>query len=483
MPSQGIGAYSVKIHQIVFGGLLFLLVLAGVKGMMYGGAGDLKQLGALTLATGVVLALDKYYWVMFIALPGFAVKIPGLPFDGAELGCIFLIAVYFIRQAMHKERPIRPTADLLMALPVFAWIVLVWFMNPTGMAMLGSSSIGARFYLRIVLGYLALHVLSAIRLSESDCKILFRLLFISAVYSMLETVFGAEISTLGGEGEAGVDERAGRYEFLGAMYVYLVVLSRFSLPEILRSASKTALVVACTVLTIYTGKRRGLGTLILVPLFRSWLTWKDKMVTVCVGVVAGVMLLFIVSGHGTFYELPRSAQRSLAIFVPAFADKAGGGMTDLFRESMRQHGREVIRANPWFGRKGFAMDRAETSWVVFSSQSRNYTAGHAFSGNWHSTWYAFAADFGIPCAVLWGVFLLYSLVVGFKAARQIPPWTYAGGCCLYFVMAMFLDAAFSYTSGHSSYSSMSAWRIFGMFLAVRNGFRDAQPPALGQVAT
>ena len=482
MPSSGLGAYQVKIHQIIFGGLLFLLVLAGVKGMMYGGAGDLKQLGVLTLATGVVLALDKYYWVLFVALPGFAVKIPGLPFDGSELGCIFLIAVYFIRQAMHKERPIRPTADLLIALPVFAWIALVWFMNPTGMAMLGASSIGARFYFKIVLGYLAMHVLSAIRLSESDCKILFRILLISAVYSMLATVAGAEISALGGEEEAGVDERAGRYEFLGAMYVYLVVFSRYSLTEILRSASKTVLVVACAVLTIYTGKRRGLGTLILVPLFRSWLTWKDKMATVCVGVAAGFMLLFIVSGHGTFYELPRSAQRSLAIFVPAFADKAGGGMTDLFRESVRQHGREVIRANPWFGRKGFAMDRAETSWVVFSSMSRNFTGGHAFSGNWHNTWYAFAADFGIPCAVLWGVFLLYSLVVGFKAARQIPPWTYAGACCLYYVMSMFLDATFSYTSGHSSYSSMSVWRIFGMVLAIRNGYRDAQSPALGRIA-
>lgn len=38
MPSSGLGAYQVKIHQIVFGGLFFLVVLMGVRAMMAGGA-------------------------------------------------------------------------------------------------------------------------------------------------------------------------------------------------------------------------------------------------------------------------------------------------------------------------------------------------------------------------------------------------------------------------------------------------------------
>ena len=37
MPSSGLGAYQVKIHQLIFGGLFFLLVLMGVRAMMWGG--------------------------------------------------------------------------------------------------------------------------------------------------------------------------------------------------------------------------------------------------------------------------------------------------------------------------------------------------------------------------------------------------------------------------------------------------------------
>lgn len=481
MSSSGLGAYQVKIHQILFGGLFFLLVLAGVKGMMSGGPGSLKQLGAMTVFLGTVLALDRYYWILFVCLSGFAINIPGLPFDGSELGCIVLISVYFIRQAMHKEQPIRLTADLLVAFPVFTWIVFVWMINPTGMAILGSSSIGARFYFKIVLGFISLHVLSAIRLHEQDCKILFRLLMISALYSAASTVFREKMGGISMD-DGLWDQDKSHYEFLGAVMIYVLIFSRYSLSEILRSVSKTAFILICAVLTIYSGKRRGLGTLLLVPVLRSWLTRKDKLITAGVGAVVFFLMCFIISGNDVFYELPHSAKRSLAIFVPAFATQTSGGTKDLFRETVRQRGREVIRESPWVGRKGFAMDRSETSWIVSGGALDDFSEEHAFSGNWHSTWYAFAADFGIPCAIFWGVFMLYALTIGFKTVRSIPPWTYAGACSLYYVMSIYLDTLFSYTSGHSSLTAMGEWLIFGMVLAIRNGAREARYEPVERIA-
>ena len=114
MPSSGLGAYQVKIHQIVFGGLFFLIVLMGVRAMMSGGAGNLKMLAALSVSVGVVLALDKYYWVLGPLLFSSGLRMPGLPFDGKELGCILLIGVYF--ESMRSISFTMPRLDLLFFL-------------------------------------------------------------------------------------------------------------------------------------------------------------------------------------------------------------------------------------------------------------------------------------------------------------------------------------------------------------------------------
>ncbi|MGI5867989.1 MAG: hypothetical protein ACOX9C_00900 [Kiritimatiellia bacterium] len=476
MPSSGLGAYQVKIHQIVFGGLFFLVVLMGVRAMMAGGVGNLRLLAALSVSVGVILALDKYYWVLGPLFFTSELRMPGLPFNGMELGCIVLISVYFVRQAMHKEHPMKLTGAILAALPIFCWICMIWMINPTGMAMLGSSRIGARFYFQILLGFGAFLVLSSLRLSERDCRILFYVLLGSALYSFGQTVFLERIADWA-SGSDRDNELMSRYELLGALSFYTLLFSRYRLSQISTSLWKLLAAVGLAGVSIYTGKRRAFGTLVVVPYLRCFFTGRDKMLTVAWSVVGAVLLMFAIAGHGTFYELPLSAQRALAVIVPSFAEKTAGGLHDYFREEVRRYGNEVIRSSPWVGRKGFSMDRGETSWIVFSGVGDLYS-GHAYTGNWHSVWYAYACDFGLPAMFFWACFVLYAAVWTYRGFRTVVFGTYANTVYIYYAFALFLSLVFSYTSGHSAHTACGTWIAVGMLYAIQNGAEKKQSPVV-----
>ena len=63
MPSSGLGAYQVKIHQIIFGGLFFVVALSAVRGLAAGNVTNVKMLGALSVVAAAVFALDRHYWL------------------------------------------------------------------------------------------------------------------------------------------------------------------------------------------------------------------------------------------------------------------------------------------------------------------------------------------------------------------------------------------------------------------------------------
>jgi hypothetical protein len=114
------------------------------------------------------------------------------------------------------------------------------------------------------------------------------------------------------------------------------------------------------------------------------------------------------------------------------------------------------------------MDRGETAWMVFSKTNDQY-AGHAFTGNWHSTWYAFAADFGIPSMIMWALFWLFILVRTYRGFRRNKLGAYAHALYSYYALTLFIAVVFSYTSGQTALTAMSTWITFGMILAIQNG--------------
>ena len=479
MAGGNLNAYTVKIRQLAWAGVFFAASMLALRGLMFGQSANMWLLVVAVSVLGVVLALDKYYWLTCPAFFVLGMRLPGLPFDGRELGCLSIIGVYFIRQALHKEHPVRLTAQVAVVLPLFLWICMIWVLNPAGIAMFGSSSVGGRFYLKIVLGFMAFLVLSTLRLTERDCEVLFYCLLACSAVAFLHTAFAGYFRPvdLGGM-DGGELEASARYELLGAMALYTLVFSRYSLSTILLSVGKLLFVLVCAVITVYSGKRRAFGTLVLVPVLRSFFTGRDKMLTFACCMFGAMFIGFAVAGHGSLWTIPLSAQRALSVVVPEFGTDSVAGAHDLFRSEVRRYGREVIKANPWFGRKGFVMNRNEMSWVVFS-QTTNLFEGHAFSGNWHSTWYAFACDFGLPAMFLWGIFIIYALTFTYRGFRCYRFGHFTMAVYTYYAMSLFLDTTFSYTSGHSALTSTGMWVVYGMILAVRNGLEDARINSVG----
>lgn len=439
--------------------------------MMFGGTANIKLLAALSASVVIVLALDKYYWLLYPILGVTGIALPGLPFSASELGMILVLGMYCIRHALHKERAFKIRLDTLVVFPVFVWICMIWVLNPTGIAMFGSDSIGARFYIKIVLGFLMLLMLSSLRFSEKDCRILFRCLFVCTVYAFVKSILTAKFTRI----QMGDDfeEVSSNYQLLNAMSLYALTFSRYGFSQVFQSIGRFSFVLVCAALTVYSGKRRGLGTLFLIPLLRVFFTGRDKAATLCWGLFGAFVVFIAVAGHGSLWELPQAAQRSLSVVVPSFQTSSAMGMKDIFRQEVHRYAKEVIRENPWFGRKGYAMSRNETAWIL-QAQARGAEVfeGHAYAGNWHSVWYAFACDFGLPALFFWVLFLLYALTYIIQGFRRCRFELYSLSVYLYYSYLLFLGVIFSSTSGHSSFAAMSTWGIYGMILAVRNGYEE-----------
>lgn len=472
MALQRFESYRIRLYQVCFG---FLVVFAGfwiVSKTARGSSLFFKLFVALTLGTVMTVWLDRRYWLF---VPWFfysGVAIPGVPFSGMELAALSVIAVFFCRSVVERKFVIRIDRDVLTVLPVFFWMALVFLLNPPGLASLGSTKIGLRFYLQIVFAFFALLVLSAQRFDERDGKLLFFSIVAAHVVSLfmsmgLVSAFRSGIST----GE----EQATQYGLLGFTSLFIIVFSRYPISRIL---SSVPLIFLCALFaggTILSGKRRAFGTIVLVPVFRAFLVGRDKLVTIFLALVAFLLLVFAVAGDGVLYEIPKSATRSLAVVFPQYRQSDDdGGLHDYFREQMRAGARQVISSNPWFGREGFAIDIHELAWYLSLGATHQVGSGHAISGNWHSTWYGFAADFGIPCMVFWAFFNAYALVFAFKACRLVRVGTFLPACCMFFSLVLFTDFAFSYTSGHSAVTPLSTWLTYGMLLAVVRGYRLQQ---------
>ncbi|MBQ3808991.1 MAG: hypothetical protein II840_13670 [Kiritimatiellae bacterium] len=472
MPNVTINAHRTRITQIVCGVFFVGAVLLALRSMMFGSFSQAGLVLSLALGGAVVFALDDKYWLLlpFLSISGFS--IPNLPFNGTETGCVVLIGTYFVRLALKKGHPFRFDRDLVVAFPVLFWMFVVWAINPTGLAMFGSDMIGGRFYFDIAVGTVALFVLSTIRVSEREAKLLFFAILVAQLCVLVRGVIfpGIDPDALVFTGVE--PERSARYSFIICSSIFMLLYAYWPLSSILASPLKIAVFALLALLSVYSGKRRAFGTIALIPFFRAFLTGREKLLTIVMAVLAAVFLVFAIAGDEGAYRLPRSARRALAVVAPQYQKTLDeGGLNDLFRREMREQARYVIVDDPVFGRKGFAMNLNETAWINFGRGQTSLFAGHAYSGNWHSTWYAYAADFGLPCMVFWLVFTLYVLLYSFHAARLVVVGQYLPACCLYHSIWFFVDAAFSYTTGHAAITTMNNFIAYGLLLSIVRGYR------------
>lgn len=475
MPERNSSAYQVKLAQIFFGLIFFVVGLYGVKSAMSGSWRMLRLIVASSFLGGLVFALDRRYWLLLPVAHALNLRVPGLPFDGIEFGCLALVAVHGIRVAFRRGNTSGWTPEVLVTLPMFFWMTAVFILNPVGLAMFGSETIGARFYFRIAIGFLAFQTLVSLRLSEDDARMLFWSLLACAFLHAIIGVFPSSptVPEAVGGGTPAFELQAGsRYYLIPFGDVYKLLFAGWTITEILRVPLRGVCALTSAALMVLSGKRQIFAEIALIPILRAVLTRKERLATFVCGLLCSVVLLSAIAGDNSFYSLPASAKRALAVLVPRYSkSEVDGGTEDLFRAEVRKYAYQLIRGNPWFGRKGFAMNFEETAWMHFGGGSTGLFEGHAYAGNWHNMWLAYACDFGLPCLVFVIFLWLYIIRFVFRACRTVTLGRYLPACCMFYSFDLLLTAIFGWYAGHASLSTQSTFVQFGFLIAIFKGYQ------------
>jgi hypothetical protein len=428
------------------------------------------------------LALGRLYW--YLVPFALASNLPTLPIGGRtiELGELFVAAcsaVFLARIALKKEELVIFRATHIPILLSFAWIVVVWANNPTGLIMFGSETIGARFYLKILLGFFAFVMLASQKPSEEDLQRIILLVFFGIMTKAgfdlaRHFVFGVggDIAQPGQTATLSLEEYSW-HQILAdpALIIVWYLLARFKVSELFSVSRPWGVLVFlfAVALAMMSGKRMALALILVSPFIAAFL--HKEYSRIWLGLLAGLIVCsLLIFGHGVAFRLPFSAQRALS-WLPAEWDEGLStlGTQDTFREQLREWAMDEIKGSPWIG-KGYALDLNEVSLGIQITGGlggyNSETALYAISRSWHNRWLGYSADFGIPFAVLLAAIYLTGLVVSFRLARASP---YPSGSMVFafFVfLSVFRGIATSHTSGHTALDAFNTWWFYGLLFAL-----------------
>ena len=420
----------------------------------------------LIFVTLIVLALNDRYWVFSAFLFGFYETIPWIRFTGAEFGALILVTTFFVRQALHRDFHVVGSKQFVFAaLPFMAWMLLVWFMNPVGMFVLGSEAIGGRFYFKVLLAFLSLFCLSQMRFNEQECKLLgFSIGGGYLVHAGIRILFGG-----GGEQLLGAGTH---YTLICFSFIAPLFLCRYSLPELFHRFWPLAGFIGSFGAAFYSGNRTAAARPVLVGMLSFFFLKKDRAKTVGLAACFLMALTVLVAGQGSAWHLPFAVQRPLS-FLPGQWDQRleTYGFQDDFRAELRFWAREHIRERPWFGDGGFSLNLESMVWANANRKGFDADiAGHVLARNWHNVWLGMAADFGIPLSVFWGWFMAVLMLDGFRRAKRMPSGTWWQTMYLYFYLLTLTEFVnFFFNGGHTALTAQQLFLWAGLMTAVSNG--------------
>jgi O-antigen ligase len=186
------------------------------------------------------------------------------------------------------------------------------------------------------------------------------------------------------------------------------------------------------------------------------------------GVLGSFVLSVLVVGHGKYFELPFTVQRTLANLPGDWDQKVIQQTRGLFRQELRAMAIEDIKSSPWVGNNGIAVKFSEMEKFMLYAKdpTRFEAAGHAASSNWHNTWLGMAADFGIPAAAFYLGFILTFLVLGYRTIRRFPHGSHLNTLSYMLFFFLTTQALRTWTSGHSALSPYQIWWVAGLIAAL-----------------
>lgn len=422
----------------------------------------------------VLLRMGSHYWMlipvaMMTDLP--AIPIAGRMLSLAELSMGACIAVFMLRLALRREKCHLTPLMVFVLLGLF-WVVCIYLKNPVGFAFLGSSTVGARDYQKILLGVCSFIVISNQKIGDREAKWLIIAWIVAPIIAALYSAIAFLIFDMGTELVA--DPLEGEYTWHQAMgfpayCIAIWLFSKYSPSQVFSPVTfgRMAIFFLCVAVALYSGKRAAFGVLMLTPLFSAVLRkeWAHLFAYVVLG-ACGLAILVI--GHGSFVELPFRVQRSLAN-LPGEWDPGIKTMTaegaDSFRDTMRELAWNRIYANPLLG-EGIGIrpeDFAGVSMENFAQQDIELNL--ALGSSWHNTWLGLWADFGLPSVLLHAAIVVMVLLMAFRNFKETQRSSNLGVLAMILLLAVTFGVLRSYTSG-SSNVAMSVYWQFGLIAAI-----------------
>ena len=473
---------NISSTQIVWGvGLLIGLGLAAYIGSAVGSQ-DLQTviliLGAFA-AIGMGLFLGRDYWMLIPFSVG--ANFPAVPLGGRALefpelaiaGCSLL---YVIRIATRKEKlRVFQMANLPILL-FMGWVGMIFALNPIGLAMLGSSVGGGRFYIKLALAFAAFLIMSNRTYTQRDMKWVFGFMIFGAIFSLVYNVASYFLAGPVADPTTGIvteEFYSWHQELSGpALTIAFLIFARWS-PRQVFSLQRPLMVLfyaLCFLLVLLSGKRMALVAIVLAPMV-SAIVHRQWVYIFLASVVAACGLTFIVVGQGQWFSLPLVAQRTVS-WLPGDWDpelQGMGGGSDEWRAELRRFAIENIKRYPILG-QGFGVDISETMTAIGMSQYGGgidiQTAAYALGRAWHNRWLGYAADFGIPLSVIQAILYITILVISYKAFRCYGSSNLLGTFALYVFISTVKDVVASHTSGHTAQDAFGVWWMYGIAVAV-----------------
>ncbi len=457
---------------------LFLGIAVGEGRQMH-----IAAVFAIMVGAPLLLSLGKNYWYL---IPASLVSgLPAIPFGGRNIElselCIALCFGIFITRVAFKLDKIviwRPTH-----IPIYlfaGWVLFIFSLYPVGLAVFGSATIGARFYVQLVLAFMTFLIIASREITRNDCKwLIFIILFGSAVNTsyliISHFVFGSADYILNHESDT-TDFYSWHQHISVPVMAGVYFLFAWKKPrDILgfRNPFLLFLYILAIGITLFSGKRMAIIAVLIAPIV-SALVYRQYTYLIAGAFLAIAFFLTMIFGHGELFKLPLQMQRTLS-WLPAkwdseFQYMAGG--RDDFRESLRRSAMENINRYPFIGR-GFAIEYSE---IIGQISAMHHVGGAerlalpmAIGRAWHNTWLGYAADFGIPLSVIQGILYLTVLIIAFKTSRAYPFGSLQSIVSIYILIFTVRDLLASHTSGHSAQDAYARWWMYGLLFSLYAG--------------
>ena len=432
------------------------------------------------IGVSVTLLLGSKYWLL-IPLSLAASRLPTVPIGGRtvefpELAITLCTIVFFLRLASRKEKLIIWRPASIPVLLFMGWVGLVFALNPVGVAALGSSIGGARFYLKLVLAFAAFLILSSRSYTERDMRWVLGFILLGAFFTLGYGITSYAITGLAINDATGMvqEEYYTWHQELTvvAFTAAFLIFARWSPKEVfsMQRAWVVLAYLACLILVLLSGKRMGVVAVFLAPLVSSVLSRQFIYVLLAASLTAA-SLAFLVAGHGNWFHLPLVAQRTIS-FLPGDWDSELYGMrggTDEWRAELRYWALEQVKRDPLIG-EGFSVNLSETTGAILAQERGGdmnvQVAAYALGRSWHNMWLGYAADFGIPLSVIQGIILLGIVVLSYRCFKYYGRTSSFGVFAAYLLAYTIRDILTSYTGGHSSLDAWQRWWMYGILISV-----------------